>query len=168
MAVGGSGGTGGNNNGVEVQAQVTGGIIATGQNPLLVNGQPLGSPIDGCTQLPCNTLPVDDYGVVVQSIGGGGGLGGSALAQSIAASVPVGDNIQFSVAAAASVGGTGGTGGQGGSADFALSNGGKITTSGQGSTGVLIQSIGGGGGAGGDSSAMATAVGPQSFRRMRR
>ncbi|MGO4842517.1 hypothetical protein AB4144_60640, partial [Rhizobiaceae sp. 2RAB30] len=42
---------------------------------------------------------------------------------------------------------------------FALSDGGAITTSGQGSTGVLVQSIGGGGGAGGDSTSLATVVG---------
>jgi uncharacterized protein YhjY with autotransporter beta-barrel domain len=160
VTVGGSGANGGD--GGAVQSQVTGGTIATGQNPLLINGKPLSRSIDGCTSLPCNTLPVDDFGVLVQSIGGGGGLGGSALAQSIAVSIPVGEETQVAVAASMSVGGNGGAGGNGGLAQFALSNGGEITTSGQGSTAVLVQSIGGGGGAGGDSSALATAVGPLS------
>jgi hypothetical protein len=157
VAVGGSGGTAGD--GGLVQSTVTGGLIATGQNSYLVNGGP--TPTDGmCGSLPCNQLPVDDYGVVLQSIGGGGGLGGSATARAIAISVPVSEaGSQASVAAAVALGGSGGTAGTGGAAQFALSNGGQITTSGTGSTAVLVQSIGGGGGAGGDSSALAAAIG---------
>jgi hypothetical protein len=157
VAIGGSGGTAGD--GGLVQSTVTGGLIATGQNSYLVNG---GTPTsDGmCGSLPCNQLPVDDYGVVLQSIGGGGGLGGSATARAIAISVPVSEaGSQASVAAAVALGGTGGTAGTGGAVQFALSNGGQITTSGAGSTAVLVQSIGGGGGAGGDSSALAAAIG---------
>jgi uncharacterized protein YhjY with autotransporter beta-barrel domain len=158
VAVGGSGRGGGD--GGAAQVQMSGGTIRTGQNPLLINGQPLGDSVDGCTTLPCNTLPVDSYGVVVQSIGGGGGLGGSASAQSLATAIPVpGTNLQVAVAASVALGGSGGDGGDGGAVQFALSNGGQIITSGQGSTAVLAQSIGGGGGAGGDSSALATAVG---------
>ncbi|MFC7395585.1 hypothetical protein ACFQU1_00065 [Chelatococcus sp. GCM10030263] len=158
VALGGSGGGGGD--GGAAQVQMSGGTITTGQNPLLINGQPLGDSVDGCTTLPCNTLPVDNYGVVVQSIGGGGGLGGSASAQSLATAIPVpGTNLQVAVATSVALGGSGGDGGDGGAVQFALSNGGQIITSGQGSTAVLAQSIGGGGGAGGDSSALATAVG---------
>jgi len=47
----------------------------------------------------------------------------------------------------------------GGRAHFSLSEGGSITTSGQGSTGVLVQGIGGGGGTGGDSSTSSTVIG---------
>jgi hypothetical protein len=156
VAVGGSGGEGGT--GGAAQSTVTGGLIATGQNPLLVNG---GTTSQGpCPSLPCNLLPVDDYGVVVQSVGGGGGLGGSATAQSVAVSVPLNESTQVAVATSVAIGGTAGKGGNGGNAEFALSDGGLITTSGQGSTAVLAQSIGGGGGAGGDSSALAAAVGP--------
>jgi hypothetical protein len=145
VAIGGSGGSGGDAG--TAQSTVTGGSIATGQNPLLVNGGTGGAP---CTTLPCNLLPVDDYGVVIQSVGGGGGLGGSALAQSVAVPVTPSGN-QVAIALSAAVGGTGGTGGNGETAQFALSTSGvktagTITTSGQGSTAVLVQSVGGGGG----------------------
>ncbi|WP_124668506.1 autotransporter outer membrane beta-barrel domain-containing protein [Burkholderia sp. Bp8986] len=164
VAVGGSGGPGGDGN--DVWVNVTRETIATGQNPLLINdtrdtygkGQYLPN---SCTALPCNVLPVDSYGVVVQSIGGGGGLGGSAVAKAIALATPniPDDPVSIAVALSASVGGTGGVGGKGGPAQFQLSDGGVITTSGQGATAVLLQSIGGGGGAGGDSSALSAAVG---------
>ncbi|MEP9380140.1 hypothetical protein ABLE91_25750 [Aquabacter sp. CN5-332] len=155
VGIGGSGGTAGNGGSVAYTLQ--GGSIATGQNPLLMYGNAGGTP---CPSLPCNLLPVDDFGVLVQSIGGGGGLGGSAMAQAVAVSIPVSEaGDQIAVAASVAMGGSGGAGGAGGAAQFALSNGGTITTMGQGSTGVLVQSIGGGGGTGGDSSSVAAAVG---------
>ncbi|MGK9170994.1 hypothetical protein KXR53_32155 [Inquilinus limosus] len=159
--VGGSGGSG--SNGGVAQATVVGGLIATGQNPFLVNGGTMSGGL--CTtstgaSFTCNQFPIDAYGAVVQSIGGGGGLGGSALAQSVAIAVPVTEaGTQFGMAVSVGLGGKGGSGGLGGEADFSLSNGGKIKTSGQGSTAVLVQSIGGGGGAGGDSSATSTVLG---------
>jgi uncharacterized protein YhjY with autotransporter beta-barrel domain len=163
-AVGGQGGAGGD--GGQAQATVSGGTIATGQDPLLT-GQS-GSSWSGCTALPCSTLPTDSYGALVQSIGGGGGLGGSATAQAIAFQIPTGpeDPITLTVALSAVLGGKGGTAGDGGLAQFTLSDGGQIITNGQGSTGVLAQSIGGGGGAGGDSSAFALSVGTESGSTM--
>ncbi|WP_436158520.1 hypothetical protein [Mesorhizobium sp. LjRoot246] len=158
VAVGAGGNAGGGGDGGSVFAGVQQETIATGQSPQLLNG-------NLCMSPPCNTtpLPVDSYGVVVQSIGGGGGLGGSATAQAVALAVPLpdpdGGTTEIGVAIGAAVGGAGGAGGNGGTAQFQLSNGGMIKTSGQGSTGVLLQSIGGGGGAGGDSSSMATVIG---------
>ncbi|WP_395681575.1 beta strand repeat-containing protein, partial [Inquilinus sp.] len=156
VAVGGTAGGGGN--GGTASATVVGGLISTGQNDFLVNG---GTVTNGlCGTVLCNTLPIDSFGAVVQSIGGGGGLGGNASAEALAIAVPVDpDGNQVGVAVGAAVGGTGGSGGSGGTAQFALSDGGSIVTRGQGSTGVLVQSIGGGGGAGGDSSASAMVVG---------
>ncbi|MFL9989304.1 hypothetical protein [Paraburkholderia sediminicola] len=164
VAVGGSAGDGGDGGNVWVNVQRE--TIATGQNPLLINdtrstyGQGQYGP-NSCTSLPCNVLPVDSYGVVVQSIGGGGGLGGTAVAQAIALATPSlpDDPVSIAISLSASVGGTGGLGGKGGLAQFQLSDGGTITTSGQGATAVLAQSIGGGGGAGGDSSALSAAIG---------
>jgi hypothetical protein len=113
-----------------------------------------------------NTNPVDAYGVHAQSIGGGGGVGGSASAQAIAIALPFppsGPSIAASVSTA--IGGAGGAAGNGGNLDFLLggssgtSSDTRITTQGQGSHAVLLQSVGGGGGAGGDSSAMATTIG---------
>lgn len=83
-------------------------------------------------------------GVVLQSIGGGGGQGGSSVASgsTITANVEIG------------VGGTGGTGGDGGEAAIWIegANGNSISTYGYGAFGLLMQSIGGGGGQGGDGS----------------
>jgi hypothetical protein len=157
VALGGTGGSGGN--GAPVSSQMIGGSIATGQNPLLIFGA--GACGGSCAPIAYNTLPVDAYGAVVQSIGGGGGLGGSASAQALALSVPVvpSGSVQFALASAVSMGGAGGSGGDGEYVTFAASQGAQITTSGQGGTGVLIQSIGGGGGAGGDSSALAASAG---------
>ena len=77
------------------------------------------------------------YGILAQSIGGGGGDGGLVIDAAAAfgekASVPV-----------LSVGGAGGTGGDGG--DVLVSNTGSIVTTGAGSHGIVAQSIGGGGG----------------------
>jgi hypothetical protein len=155
VAVGGSGGAGGD--GSQVSVQIVGGSIATGQNPLLTN-QSGSSGL--CTKLPCNELPIDSHGVVVQSIGGGGGIAGSASAKALAFAVPVDEsNNQVAVASTVALGGKGGSGGNANYATFAVSQGGSLVTSGQGANGVLLQGIGGGGGAGGDSSATSMAVG---------
>jgi hypothetical protein len=108
-------------------------------------------------------------GALIQSIGGGGGNGGTAHSYSIATAVPtslagLGNrlannfkslssvNEQFKDATnidiAVDIGGTGGGGGTGGDVS-ALLNGGAITTAGGVAPGLTAQSIGGGGGAGG-------------------
>jgi hypothetical protein len=94
------------------------------------------------------------HGVVLQSIGGGGGVGGTAKAKSV--------GIIFDVAVAA--GGSGGQGGDGGK----LSSGGtqalaSIKTTDHDSAGIILQSIGGGGGHGGSASAQAIAIGLGTF-----
>ncbi|HEY3814257.1 MAG TPA: autotransporter outer membrane beta-barrel domain-containing protein [Caulobacteraceae bacterium] len=80
-------------------------------------------------------------GIDIQSVGGGGGTGGFAIA--IAAS----GGIAASGAISVGVGGTGGNGGKGGGVYG--DTGGTIYTYGNFSTGLLAQSVGGGGGAGG-------------------
>ncbi|WP_284945011.1 autotransporter outer membrane beta-barrel domain-containing protein [Acidisoma cladoniae] len=85
-----------------------------------------------------NTTGAESDGLQLQSIGGGGGTGGS--------SVSVGP--VFSLA----VGGSGGGGGNGG--NIFVNNSGAlipidVATKGNGSTGVSLESTGGGGGAGG-------------------
>ena len=162
VAVGGTAGGGGN--GQQAMVQLIGGSISTGQDPSLI------STTTGCggpNTLPCNQLPVDAYGVVVQSIGGGGGVSGSASARALAIGLsltPTGSQVSLSSGIAigggcSPGGGSCNGGGSGGAAVLSLSGGASITTSGQGSTGVLLQSIGGGGGAGGNSSAMSAALG---------
>jgi hypothetical protein len=79
--------------------------------------------------------------IVAQSIGGGGGNGGDAASGGLFGSV--------------AVGGSGATGG--GGFEVEVNTTGNILTTGEGSTGILIQSVGGGGGSGG--SAVAASIG---------
>jgi hypothetical protein len=126
-----------------------------------------GGGIDAVLQGAIRTEGGDADGVLLQSIGGGGGLGGSLGAD--ASSYPILDRIgnnsdnkerlddsgstyQFGV----DVGGTGGTGGHGGSVNVNFA--GKIATGGDWADGLVAQSIGGGGGVGGSSSASGSKI----------
>lgn len=84
----------------------------------------------------------DAFGIMAQSIGGGGGTGGGAVTEGIKAL-----NIDVSV------GGSGGKSGSGGEVAVTLTPASSLATAGYGSYGVLAQSIGGGGGVGGESTA---------------
>src|SRR5690606_23874387 len=147
VAVGGSGGTGGN------ASQVTLTLDDTQVNTAgLVSGQlPAGWPNQAIDQ-------TDSYGILAQSIGGGGGNGGSAAARSLALEAPIPDGTSFAISSSVAVGASGGTAGSGAEVDVTLSGNSAIQTAGQGSHGVLAQSIGGGGGNGGDSKAMSRTV----------
>ena len=90
-------------------------------------------------------------GLLAQSVGGGGGNGGQAVSIAAAGSDGVG------VAVAAGVGGSGAGGGAGG--DVSVGTGGNVTTEGDASTGMLVQSVGGGGGNGGGSISGSLSVG---------
>ncbi|MVW72385.1 autotransporter outer membrane beta-barrel domain-containing protein [Bordetella sp. 15P40C-2] len=79
-------------------------------------------------------------GLLAQSIGGGGGLGGGAASRAVAYGAT-------SFAGVLSIGGKGGSGGDGGAVEVKQS--GDIATAGNGAIGLIAQSIGGGGGAGG-------------------
>ncbi|MCD0502923.1 autotransporter outer membrane beta-barrel domain-containing protein [Bordetella petrii] len=109
----------------------------------------------------------DADGVLLQSIGGGGGLGGSLGADASSHSIldrigiyndnkqrldDTGSTYQFGV----DLGGHGGTGGNGGEVDVTFV--GQIATSGDWADGLVAQSIGGGGGAGGSSTASGSKV----------
>jgi hypothetical protein len=91
-----------------------------------------------------------DYadGIVAQSIGGGGGQGGSSDVE----------GYKSLISANISVGGSGGDGGRGGEVDIALGEGSSVLTSGYSAYGILAQSIGGGGGQGGDGSTLSKAT----------
>ncbi|WP_075079715.1 PEP-CTERM sorting domain-containing protein [Terrimicrobium sacchariphilum] len=134
IAVGGHGGTGGN--GGEVSGTNLG-TITTG------TGISTGAPsIDGS----------DSYGLFAQSVGGGGGHGGSAIAKSLTSGLGEYPSIGIDLA----LGGFGGTAGNG--STVGLQNEGSVTTWGDGSHAVFAQSVGGGGGSGGDSTAMAAVI----------
>ncbi|MCL5279805.1 MAG: hypothetical protein M1376_07865, partial [Planctomycetes bacterium] len=101
------------------------------------------------------------YGILAQSVGGGGGAGGNSVALTIA--LPgLQDLVQQALvpkmSPRSSVGGSGGSGGTGGEAE--VTNKGPITTQGSLAHGILAQSIGGGGGAGGDDISLGFSVIP--------
>ncbi|MCD0503980.1 beta strand repeat-containing protein, partial [Bordetella petrii] len=78
------------------------------------------------------------YGVLAQSIGGGGGLGSLGSA-TFGGTMNIGSDV----------GGTGGNASDGGAVNFAASGNNMVQTLGDGSHGVVLQSVGNGGGAGG-------------------
>src|SRR5690606_39690501 len=80
--------------------------------------------------------------VLVQSIGGGGGMGGVGNAATVVA-VPL-EEANYSVALG--VGGEGGKGAGGGDVTVASRSASVIRTLGSGASGITAQSIGGGGG----------------------
>ncbi len=141
VAVGGNGGGGGNGGTLgQVTDPTTGALLATNAGRIVTTG-------------------ADSYGILGQSIGGGGGVGGASAATAKTFGLDT-DPPTPTISIAASLGGSGGGGGSGGS--VTLQSDGLISTRGQGSAGIVAQSIGGGGGAGGDSSATSTAVGGDS------
>ncbi|RII82041.1 autotransporter outer membrane beta-barrel domain-containing protein [Neopusillimonas maritima] len=83
------------------------------------------------------------HGFVLQSVGGGGGVGGDATAGAAAILA----NNEFTMNTTLGLGGDGGAGGKGGAIVLGLS--GTQATRGHGALAILAQSIGGGGGAGG-------------------
>jgi uncharacterized protein with beta-barrel porin domain len=82
-------------------------------------------------------------GITAQSIGGGGIAGNAAKGKVV---IPF--QVNYFANWQVVVGGSGGSGGHGG--NIKLTNSGAINTSGEGSFGILAQSVGGGGGFGGN------------------
>ncbi|MBN2231362.1 MAG: hypothetical protein JW781_00890, partial [Deltaproteobacteria bacterium] len=107
VAIGGSAGAGGN--GGEVEVTIDGSITTSGEKA---------------------------YGVIAQSVGGGGGAGGFAVAGNYGGS---GLNL--------GLGGSGGVGGSGNAVTVDIN--GSVATTGLGAHAVFAQSVGGGGGDGG-------------------
>ena len=86
-------------------------------------------------------LGTDSAGALIQSVGGGGGVGGFNVSATVALAGGA------AIGASVGLGGAGGSGGTGGTVTGTI--GGNVITRGERSTGVLIQSVGGGGGSGG-------------------
>ncbi|WP_395744507.1 hypothetical protein [Prosthecobacter sp.] len=140
VGLGGKGGGGGNGGTVKADLQsnveTSDVVIARAQDP--VTGE----------DIPAH-YGKNATGILVQSVGGGGGTGGF--------SVAAGGALAGTGSGAVSVGlgGSGGTGGTGGS--VTVSSTGTILTRGDSSSGLVAQSIGGGGGSGGFSISVAGA-----------
>ena len=126
LAVGGPGGVGGSGGAVSVNA--------LGNDDKAWNAAT--NSIDE-TAFDIITLGEHGTGILAQSIGGGGGVGGHA--RSVSGSVLLNINLSF--------GGSGGTGGAGGATDVFSDL--DILSQGSDAIGILAQSIGGGGGTGG-------------------
>ncbi|MCY6383576.1 autotransporter outer membrane beta-barrel domain-containing protein [Hoeflea prorocentri] len=93
-------------------------------------------------------------GIFAQSVGGGGGQGGSVRGMPRVSLEKKTRESQKSLSLAVTVGGRGGGGGAGGTVD--VLNSGIITTEGALAHGIDAQSVGGGGGTGGDAEASAS------------
>ncbi|OQX66554.1 MAG: hypothetical protein B6A08_19895 [Sorangiineae bacterium NIC37A_2] len=143
VAVGAPGGSGGSGQSVTVKND---GIVLTG----------CGSSGSNCSDSDASEPQIDganSVGIAAQSIGGGGGTGGAATAESL--SIPT-DEVPLAIGVDFGLGGNGGDGGDGGSAT--VTNTGTVMTGGDDSYGILAQSIGGGGGNAGDATASAYSI----------
>ncbi|WP_143534508.1 beta strand repeat-containing protein [Roseovarius albus] len=137
QSIGGGGGDGGS----------TGGMVSVGGSG---DGGGDGADITIVNDGIITTSGDEAMGILAQSIGGGGGNGGSSVAVGVFAGV--------------AIGGDGGAGGKGGTASVSLSNTdasqpSAVQTSGDRSTGVFVQSVGGGGGNGGGAVAVSAGFG---------
>ncbi|WP_155888872.1 autotransporter outer membrane beta-barrel domain-containing protein [Inquilinus limosus] len=141
QSIGGSGGAGGSasTTGVGLISMAIGGNSGSGG---------AGGPVNISSDALITTYGDHAAGIQAQSIGGGGGKGGSAVSFQ-AGVLPL---------ASVSVGGSGGGGGAAG--DVSVGNTAQVTTYGADAHGVLIQSIGGGGGSGGAAAARAVDISP--------
>ena len=93
-----------------------------------------------------STVGLSSAGALLQSIGGGGGQGGSVTSDVTADASQI--DTDFSLGLSAALGGNGGGGGDAGSIDATL--GGQVITTADRSTALSIQAIGGGGGDAGE------------------
>jgi uncharacterized protein YhjY with autotransporter beta-barrel domain len=126
QSIGGGGGIGG------VGALGDGTVGLGGRGGAAGNGDAVTIEASG----PVETSGIGAHAIVAQSIGGGGGIAGNVD----------GGMTDFGLKLA--IGGNGGSAGGGGAVTVNAS--GDIVTRGQGSSGILAQSVGGGGGIGGD------------------
>jgi hypothetical protein len=151
QSVGGGGGTGG----FSVSAAVGGGKTAGGAS--LALGGSGGEGGDGAA-VEVDTIGLiltegdRAFGILAQSLGGGGGAGGWTGGLSVGAGTTAGG-------ASVTVGGTGGKGGDARRVDVDSSS--KIGTTGDSAHAIFAQSVGGGGGAGGFSLTGALSGGAQ-------
>ena len=149
QSIGGGGGNGGSSGSVGLFASVAvGGEGDTGGDGGMVDITLSNSA--GGAPSSIQTNGARSTGVFAQSVGGGGGNGGGAFSASVGA---------FG-SASVSVGGDGSAGGEGGQVTLNGTGASSVQTNGSDSTGIFLQSIGGGGGNGGYATSFAASVGP--------
>ncbi|WP_291009949.1 hypothetical protein [Hydrogenophaga sp.] len=138
VSVGGGGGDGG--------FSIAAGAAKAGAFTFSLGGSAgaggIGGAVDVFSAADITTKEISSYGILAQSVGGGGGVGGFSVAGGFSAGPTV--NV--------SIGGAGGDGGTGGAVNVGTGVApiaGNITTEGKGSSGIQAVSQGGTGGAGG-------------------
>lgn len=135
-------GGGGGNGGTSISAAAAGGSVGAAAIAVGVGGNAgdggTGGHVDVALGGSVVTKQAQSDGVVIQSVGGGGGNGGATVAAGAAGAGGGAGNVTVGV------GGAGGGGGNAGRVDATLTN--NVETLGDGSDGVIVQSIGGGGG----------------------
>jgi uncharacterized protein YhjY with autotransporter beta-barrel domain len=139
QSVGGGGGTGGTSGGAFFTLGGSGG------------GGGAGEAVTATNQGSLTTAGDDAFGLLAQSIGGGGGRagGGGRGGGGGDGGGNAGGAGSLSAFGGVSIGGSGGNGGYGSTVTVNSSDGASIHTQGDRATGLLAQSLGGGGGAGG-------------------
>ncbi|MCV2348290.1 autotransporter outer membrane beta-barrel domain-containing protein [Paucibacter sp. Y2R2-4] len=153
QSIGGGGGSGGST--MDLSLAYTGSSASLGVGGKGGSGQAAGAVAVHNPGGLINTSGEGSQGLVAQSIGGGGGNGGSAITLAVSGRY----------AGSLAVGGNGATGGTGGNVTLVNEDSssnptygrGAITTQGSGASALVAQSIGGGGGHGGYSVALSGA-----------
>ena len=140
QSVGGGGGGGGFNVSAAVTAAGTASFGASAGVGGSGGSGGIGGAVTGHIRDGVETFGDRSVGVIVQSVGGGGGSGGFNVAGSIGAAGTFGGGLSI---------GLGGSGGGGGNAGTVTGSADTIWTHGDQSGGLLVQSVGGGGGSGG-------------------
>ncbi|MGE8566032.1 MAG: autotransporter outer membrane beta-barrel domain-containing protein [Achromobacter sp.] len=152
QSIGGGGGNGGlaNSRTITIAPQVgedpSGAVTLAITNGGAGQGAGNGGTVTFTNAGSISTAAAQSNGVVAQSIGGGGGNGGGVLAP--IKTPTIGDSL-ITVNLSVRHGAQGGQGGDGGRAQVSNAGTGVVATQGDGSAGIVAQSIGGGGGNGG-------------------
>jgi hypothetical protein len=151
QSVGGGGGAGGFSVGAGVSVEGDGSADSTGGKGGAAGGA---GEVRVAVNADIDTHGALSHGVLAQSVGGGGGFGGFSIGAGF--SMEADSKVD-------SVGGDGSGGGAGNYVEVIVGNAGAlgvphIHTRGEGSVGVLAQSIGGGGGAGGFAGGLSLAI----------
>ncbi|ORE93263.1 outer membrane autotransporter barrel domain-containing protein [Aurantimonas sp. 22II-16-19i] len=154
QSIGGSGGSGGSSSGNTGSINTGSGVNVTAAVSIGASGGSgnHGNTVEVRNSGKLTTTGDMSAGIVAQSIGGGGGIGGDSSAKAYTVGSGDGTNINANV----SVGGKGGAGSDG--RKVTVDNSGAIATSGYASSGITALSVGGGGGAAGAAAAADEAV----------
>jgi hypothetical protein len=141
QSVGGGGGTGGDGSIIPSGNIFLGGGFSGNGGASGDGGAVTLQSNDTVTPLPAIGTQGDSaHGIVLQSVGGGGGVAGSG------SSLGIGITAYAGTVTPTMGGGVAGAGGSGGAVTMTPSAGFTVTTSGNGAIGLLAQSVGGGGG----------------------